>query len=79
MVSDEKKQDPDRYPLVRGIDPRIRIHTKISWIRNTERNTAAGSGIPGGAHRQRQLSATLQQGLPCLRPTRPTARHTILR
>jgi hypothetical protein len=28
--------DPD--PLVRGMDPRIRIriHTKISWIRNTD-------------------------------------------
>ncbi len=22
-------------PLVRGMDPRIRIHTKMSWIRNT--------------------------------------------
>ncbi len=28
-----KKKDPD--PLVRGMDPRIRIHTKMSWIRNT--------------------------------------------
>ncbi len=28
-------QDPDPDPLVRGIDPRIRIHTKMSWIRNT--------------------------------------------
>jgi len=27
------KPDPD--PLVRGMDPRIRIHTKMSWIRNT--------------------------------------------
>ncbi len=27
------KIDPD--PLVRGMDPRIRIHTKMSWIRNT--------------------------------------------
>jgi hypothetical protein len=26
-------QDPD--PLVRGMDPRIRIHTKMSWIRNS--------------------------------------------
>jgi hypothetical protein len=30
-----KQHDP--YPLVRGIDPRIRIHTKMSWIRNTGR------------------------------------------
>jgi hypothetical protein len=22
-------------PFVRGMDPRIRIHTKMSWIRNT--------------------------------------------
>jgi hypothetical protein len=32
-------QDPDLDPLVRGMDPRIqsriRIHTKMSWIRNT--------------------------------------------
>jgi hypothetical protein len=27
-------QDPD--PLDRGMDPRIRIHTKMSWIRNTD-------------------------------------------
>jgi hypothetical protein len=26
--------DPDQDPLVRGMDPRIRIRTKISWIRN---------------------------------------------
>ncbi len=26
-------QDPD--PFVRGMDPWIRIHTKMSWIRNT--------------------------------------------
>jgi hypothetical protein len=34
-VSDENKQDPD--PLVRDMDPRIRIwiHTKMSWIRTT--------------------------------------------
>ncbi len=30
-----KKQDPD--PLVRGMDPRIRIHSEMSWIRNTAR------------------------------------------
>jgi hypothetical protein len=39
-VYDEKRgiriQDPD--PLVRGIDPRIRIRTKTSWIRNTVAN-----------------------------------------
>jgi hypothetical protein len=36
-VNDENSririQDPD--PLVRGLDPRIRIHIKMSWIRNT--------------------------------------------
>jgi hypothetical protein len=26
--------NPDPDPLVRGMDPRIRIHTKMSWIRN---------------------------------------------
>jgi hypothetical protein len=40
-VNDENSriliQDPDPDPLVRGIDPRIqiRIHPKMSWIRNT--------------------------------------------
>jgi hypothetical protein len=29
--------DPNPDPLVRGMDPRIRIHTKMSWIRNTEK------------------------------------------
>jgi hypothetical protein len=36
-VNDENSririQDPD--PYVGGMDPRIRIHTKMSWIRNT--------------------------------------------
>jgi hypothetical protein len=32
-VNDENSRDPD--PLVRGMDPRIRIHSKMSWIRNT--------------------------------------------
>jgi hypothetical protein len=31
-----KQQDPD--PLVRGMDPRIRIQPKMSWIRNTACN-----------------------------------------
>jgi hypothetical protein len=33
-----KEQDPDPDPLVRGMDPRIRIwiHNKMSWIRNTD-------------------------------------------
>jgi hypothetical protein len=45
-VNDEKSriwiQDPDPNPdsLVRGMDPRIRIririHSKMSWIRNTD-------------------------------------------
>ncbi len=30
-----KIADPDPDPLVRGMDPRIRIHPKMSWIRNT--------------------------------------------
>jgi hypothetical protein len=47
-VNDLKKQDPhpkpDPDPLVRGTDPwiwiRIRIHTKMSWIRNTDEHEA---------------------------------------
>ncbi len=31
--------DPNPDPLVRGMDPGIRIHTKMSWIRNTALNT----------------------------------------
>ena len=27
--------NPDLDPLFRGMDPRIRIHPKMSWIRNT--------------------------------------------
>jgi hypothetical protein len=36
-VNDENSRDPDPDPdpLVRGMDPRIRIHPKMSWIRNT--------------------------------------------
>ncbi len=30
-----KYQDPKPDPLVWGMDPRIRFHTKMSWIRNT--------------------------------------------
>jgi hypothetical protein len=35
--SGSRIQDPDPDPLVRGMDPRIRIriHPKMSWIRNT--------------------------------------------
>jgi hypothetical protein len=39
-VNDEKGririQDLD--PLIRGMDPQIRIHSKMSWIRNTVAN-----------------------------------------
>jgi hypothetical protein len=28
---------------VRGMDPRIRIHTKMSWIRNTVKNIRLGN------------------------------------
>ncbi len=49
-VNDESKDPhPDPDPLVRGMDPRIRIHTKMSWIRNTglqghEAGEAGGEG-----------------------------------
>jgi hypothetical protein len=32
-------QDPDPDPLVRGMNPRIRIHPKMSWICNTAPHT----------------------------------------
>jgi hypothetical protein len=31
----DQDPDPKPDPLVRGMDPRIRIHPKMSWIRNT--------------------------------------------
>ncbi len=38
MKVNDENPHPDPDPLVRGIDPRIRIriHTKMSWIHNTE-------------------------------------------
>jgi hypothetical protein len=45
-VNDENSririQDPNPDPLVRGMDPRIRIHPKMSWIRNTAPNSTPG-------------------------------------
>ncbi len=35
-----KWQDPD--PLVRSMDPRIRIHPRMSWIRNTAPSSEGG-------------------------------------
>jgi hypothetical protein len=34
-MSTKNLEHPDPDPLVRGMDTRIGIHTKISWIRNT--------------------------------------------
>jgi hypothetical protein len=31
--------DPNPDPLVRGMDPQIRIYPKMSWIRNIAQNT----------------------------------------
>ncbi len=41
--------NPDPDPLVRGMDPRIRIriHPKISWIRNTAKGTVSLDGFGG--------------------------------
>jgi hypothetical protein len=41
-----KMQDPD--PLVRGMGPRVRIHTKMSWIRNTDFGTDPGPDLDPG-------------------------------
>ncbi len=35
----QQDPDPNPDPLVRGMDPRIRIHSKMSWIRNTDAKT----------------------------------------
>ncbi len=45
--------NPD--PLVRGMDPRIRIHTKMSWIRNTADDDDI-SGLLGTVTRKKSLS-----------------------
>jgi hypothetical protein len=37
-------QDPDPDPSVRGMDPRIRMHTNMSWIRNTAQGGARRCG-----------------------------------
>ncbi len=37
LASWRKQEDPNPDPLVRGMDPRIRIHTKMSRIRNTDK------------------------------------------
>jgi hypothetical protein len=48
-VNDENSririQDPDPDSLVRGMDPRIRIriHPKMSWIRNTDMSILYGN------------------------------------
>ncbi len=46
-----KQQDPD--PLIRGMDPRIQIHTKMSWIRNTENKYEKVWNTCGGADHRR--------------------------
>ncbi len=38
----EQDPDPDPEPLVRGMDPRIR--TKMSYIRNTDKQVHYGDG-----------------------------------
>jgi hypothetical protein len=40
IKSHPKKPDPDL--LVTGMDPRIRIHPEMSWIRNTEKSNKNG-------------------------------------
>jgi hypothetical protein len=37
--------DPDPNPLVRSMDPRIRIHPKMTWIRNTGYRQCPGSTL----------------------------------
>jgi hypothetical protein len=65
-----KWQDPDPDPLVRGVDPRIRIriHPKMSWIRNTalkiQRHLvqllARRTQIPNSGHRALSVTLFLQ-------------------
>ncbi len=72
-VNDENNRiriiDPDRDPLVRGMDPRIRIriHPKMSWISNTGWSMAVlgggGAAVHGwGCQHQVQLRAVPTPG-----------------
>jgi hypothetical protein len=51
MIKIEGSGTADPDPLVRGMDPRIRIHTNMSWIRNTgkkrQRSKVLSSGTGG--------------------------------
>ncbi len=47
------EQHPDPDPLVIGMDPRIRIRIKLSWIRNTEKSSGGkGLGCPPACWRR---------------------------
>ncbi len=64
--------DPNPDPLVRGMDPRIRIHTKMSWIRNTSSrgsNSATSGSLSLWTARGR--SATPAPSTSALRPGHP--------
>ena len=50
---------PDPDPLVRGMIPRIRIHTKMSWIRNTAKNCGRPRPSHGVDNRLRLLKDLL--------------------
>jgi hypothetical protein len=76
--------DPDPDPLVRGMGPRIRIHTKMSRIPNTGfrsviviytcRNPGIGSWSPAW-RRGEQLAGTMQSQRPrrCIPVGKPLA------
>ncbi len=80
----KKLQDPD--PLVRGMDPRIRIHTKMSWIRKIVKNSRwvlsywlirRGADLPS-PHTVKVCSERLQSGPGGGPPAHPRVRRAAL-
>ncbi len=75
QVNDENSririQDPDPDPLVKGMDPRIRIriHPKMSWIRNTAFKAIYSLYLDMGGHLRALGLLQLQLGLQASRLT----------
>jgi hypothetical protein len=53
-----EEPDPEPNPLVKGTDPRIRIRTKMSRIRNTGIFLCVGSGSGSGLDQARMALKT---------------------
>jgi hypothetical protein len=62
------------------MDPRIRIHTTMSWIRNTALSVHTPDGIPGdGEDKEGEGTPECQQGAPEKRLHRHTVQAFMLK